>query len=51
MGWKQFFDVFAPHYRDSQAKAPGFIPGMKRSSLRPSRRRLACCLLMARMVK
>ena len=25
-------------YRDSQAKAPGFIPGMKRSSLRPARR-------------
>ena len=39
-------------YRDSQAKAPGFIPGMKRSGLRPSRRPpLACCLLMARMVK
>jgi len=30
--------LLAAFYRDSQAKAPGFIPGMKRSGLRPARR-------------
>ena len=40
-------------YRNWQAKASGFIPGMKRSSLRPARRSraIARCRLMAHMVQ